>query len=63
LYCTVSCLKNAQKIKNDALKAYAQLIRDLREFEPTILAKLAIEEGLAKIKPKWVKLRVAHVEQ
>jgi hypothetical protein len=51
VYCTVSCLKNAQNIKNDAIEAYALLIRDLREFEPTIFSNLALEDGLAKIKP------------
>ena len=63
MYCTVSCLKSPQKIKNDAIDAYAQLITELKEFEPEILAKPALEEGLSKIMPKWVKVRVSNVQQ
>ena len=51
MYCTVSCLKNAQKTKNDALDAYAKLIRDLREFEPKILTKPEVEEWFTKFMP------------
>ena len=51
LYCTVSCLKNAQKTKNDALEGYAQLILDLQDFEPKIKAKPEVEEWFAKIMP------------
>jgi hypothetical protein len=63
LYCTVSCLKNVQKTKNDALDAYALLILELEEFEPEIEANTALEEGLLKIMPDWERLRVANVEK
>ena len=61
LYCTVSCLKNAQKTKNDALFEYDLLIIELQEFEPDILAIPSLEKGLAKIMPECGKLRVADV--
>lgn len=61
LYCTVSCLKNTQKTKNDALDAYTLLIIELQEFEPEILDNSALEDGLAKIMPGWEKLRVVDV--
>jgi hypothetical protein len=51
LYCIVSCLKNVQKTKNEALEAYSQLILDLKDFEPKILAKPEVEEWFAKIMP------------
>lgn len=51
LYCIVSCLKNAQKTKDDALDAYDLLIRDLREFEPKILEKPGVEEWFTKFMP------------
>ena len=51
LYCIVSCLKNVQKTKNEALEAYSKLILDLKDFEPKILAKPEVEEWFAKIMP------------
>ena len=63
LLCTLSCLKNAQKTKNDALYEFDLLIIELQEFELEILANTALEEGLAKIMPGWEKLRVADVKK
>ena len=48
LYCTASCLKNAQKTKNDALDAYAVLILELKEFEAKIKASPEVEGQIAK---------------